>query len=327
MFSFLTSLLLTLITQSPASPIDTNHQGVEPQPLVFGMSTALTGPAGELGQEMRRGVLAAFSEINANGGIKGRPLKLIALDDGYEPKVTVPNMKKLISEHQSLAVIGNVGTPTAVSALPLVEEFGIPFVFPYTGAGNLRLKKPSSWVTNYRASYAQETAAMVDALMDVGGLKPEDIAFFTQRDSYGDAGFLGGVAALERRGLKSRNEIAHGRYERNTLAVEKGFAEILMAKVQPKAVIMVGTYAPCAKVIRLAREYQLEILFLNVSFVGATSLASQLGEDADDVIVTQVVPHFHSELKLVKEYRKALRAGEENLPLDKRTAFSFPSLP
>ena len=290
------------------------------KPLVFGMSTALTGPASDLGQEMRAGVLAAFEEANRAGGINGSHLELISYDDGYEPKRTVPNMNRLITEDQVLGIIGNVGTPTAVAALPVAAKELIPFVFPYTGAGVLRRNPADPNVINFRASYAEETAAMVDALIEGTGILPTEIAFFTQRDAYGDAGFYGGLKALRRHGAKDTDHIPHGRYERNSLAVENGVADLLLAPIQPKAVILVGTYAPCAKAIRLAKEAGLEALFLNVSFVGATSLAKELGEAGDGVIVTQVVPHFDSELPLVQQYRKAIRFQ------NKKRALSFPSL-
>ena len=161
---------------------------------------------------MRDGVEAALAEANRNGGVRGRNLKLIALDDGYEPKRTVPNMRQLIHEDNVLAVIGNVGTPTAVSAIPIAIKAKTPFFGAYTGGGVLRKSPPDRYVINYRASYAEETAAMVDALILEGGMRPDEIAFFTQRDAYGDAAFVGGIAALKEHGLESEIHVAHGRY-------------------------------------------------------------------------------------------------------------------
>src|SRR5207253_1417183 len=89
------------------------------EPIVLGMSTALSGPAGQLGLGVRAGVQAALDEANRDDGIHGRPLRLIARDDGYEPKRTGPNMRQLIDEDKVVAVIGNVGTPTAVVAVPI----------------------------------------------------------------------------------------------------------------------------------------------------------------------------------------------------------------
>ena len=313
--------ILLLAGLLPAQePVPVEPAAASAEPLRFGMSTALSGPAADLGTEMRAGVMAAFQEINAAGGIRGSLLRLRSYDDGYEPKATVPNMRRLIEQDQVLGVIGNVGTPTAVAAMPIACASSTPFLFAFTGAGVLRRDPPDPWVVNYRASYAEETAAMVAALVDQAGLLPEEVGFFTQRDAYGDAGFAGGMSALERRGLSDGAQIAHGRYERNSLAVENGLAELLLAPVPVRAVILVGTYAPCAKAIRLARDAGLDALFLNVSFVGATSLAQALGDQGDGVLVTQVVPHFDSDLPLVEEYREAMRL------VRREGQFSFASL-
>ncbi len=287
--------------------------------IVLGMSTALTGPAADLGLNMRLGVDAALAEVNRAGGINGRMLELIALDDGYEPTRSAPNTRELIDKHHVVAIIGNVGTPTAVASVPIALESGTPFYGAFTGAGMLRRSPPDRFVFNYRASYAEETAAMVDALVTKAGIRPDEIAFFTQRDTYGDAGFMGGMAALKRHRLTNET-VPHVRYERNTVAVEKALATLLEHSPPPKAVIMVGAYAPCATFIRLAQNNELNALFLNVSFVGPTSLARDLGTAGEGVIVTQVVPHFASELPLVQEYQRALRS------FDPKAAPSFGSL-
>jgi ABC-type branched-subunit amino acid transport system substrate-binding protein len=300
------ALTVALATLAPAAGL-----GAAPSAdseLLLGMSTALSGPAAELGENMRAGVLAALDEANRAGGIGGRSLRLVSLDDQYEPAQTVPNMRALIDDHAAVAIVGNVGTPTAVAAIPIANESKAPFFGAFTGAGVLRKTPPDRYVINYRASYAEETAAMVDALVEKAGLKVNEIAFFTQRDAYGDAGFVGGITALRRHGLASEHDVAHGRYERNTLAVENGLAEILQADPMPRAVIMVGAYAPCARFIELTRDLAPDILFLNVSFVGAAPLSKALGDKGEGVIVTQVVPHIDADIPVVAEYREALSA-------------------
>lgn len=311
--------LISALWTSPAIAQDVDLPCPE-NSLVFGMSTALTGPTAHLGLGMRAGVLAAFKEANDAGGIQGRGLCLLALDDGYEPSRTVPNIKILLEEQQVLGLIGNVGTPTAVAAVPMVNRYKIPFFGAFTGAGILRKTPPDRYVINYRASYVEETGAMIDALITKGGLRPEEIACFTQRDAYGDAGYTGAIEALKRHGLKDENRITHGRYERNTLAVENGLADILLAKPFPRAVIMVGTSAPCAEFIKLAKQSGLAALFLNVSFVDSAALAERLGPLGEGVLVTQVVPHYESAMPAVHDFQKAL------LTLDPATPPSMVSL-
>ena len=313
-FFVLVPLLLFPITGSAQ---ESRSQG----DIVLGMSTALSGPAEDLGKNMKQGVLAGLERVNRAGGVNNRKLKLIALDDGYEPTRTAPNMRRLIQKEKVLAIIGNVGTPTAIAAIPIAHEQKTLLFAAFTGAGVLRKTPPDRYVINYRASYAEETAAMIDALMDTVGMKPQDIAFFTQRDGYGDAGYVGGISALKHHGLKDENAIVHARYERNTLAVENALADVLFASTAPKAVIMVGAYAPCAKFIKLAKEVGLNALFLNVSFVGSAPLARELGEKMDKVIVTQVVPHPEEKnLPIVKDYHEDLQA------FDPKTVPTFGSL-
>jgi branched-chain amino acid transport system substrate-binding protein len=285
-----------------------NPQAPGTETVVLGMSAALSGPTSSLGLGMRTGIEAAIQEANQNPARAARRLKLVALDDGYEPTRTGPNMRQLIDKEHAVVVIGNVGTPTAVAAIPIVNEMHVPLVGCFTGAGNLRKTPPDRYVVNYRASYAEETAAMVDALVAIAGLKPTEIGFFTQRDAFGDAGFAGGLAALKRHGLSDPSLVCQGRFERNTINVDAGLAELVAAKTPVRAVIMVGTAAPCAEFIKAARQSGLDALFLNVSFVDANKLAEMLGAEGDGVIVTEVVPHIDSSLPIVQEYRRALAA-------------------
>lgn len=306
-FAFTLSLIFSVLVVA-----DRSHAGEKE--ILLGMSTAITGPAAVLGKNMSLGVMTALERANRSGGIGGHALRLLVLDDGYEPNRTTPNMRELIEDKKVLAIIGNVGTPTAIAAIPIANEHRTLFFAPFTGAGVLRKMPPDRYVINFRASYAEETAAMIDALIHHGKLAPEDIAFFTQRDGYGDAGFSGGKAALKRHGIKDEGNIVHVRYERNTLAVEGAIATLLFSDPLPRAIVMVGAYAPCAKFIQLARESGLYPLFLNVSFVGSTPLARELGDQVDNVIVTQVVPHpFESKLPIVREYREDLHAMDDSI--------------
>ncbi len=292
-------LLLSQASLAPATPQESDS-------LRIGMSTALTGPAAALGQGVKSGAEAYFAEVNAAGGIRGRFLELIVLDDGYEPARTGPNMRALVGDHDVFAVIGNVGTPTAAVAVPIAQELEVPLFGAFTGAGLLRKTPPDRWIVNYRASYAQETAAMVKGLVHDLGLKPSQVAFFTQDDAYGMAGYTGGIKALKAMGYEAAEFLPHGRYPRNTVQVESGLAAIMDPRNDVKAVIMVGAYKPCAQFIRLARKHGLDALFLNVSFVGSAALAKDLGPVGEGVVVTQVVPHFESDFAGVQDYRQLI---------------------
>jgi len=292
-------LLLSALLACPSARADENAT------LKIGMSTALTGPAEGLGREMRAGVEAYFERVNRQGGVNGHRLELLVRDDQYEPSRAGPNVRELIDRDHVLAIVGNVGTPTAVVTVPIVNQKKVPFFGAFTGAGVLRKTPPDRYVFNVRASYADETAEMVRGLLEDRHLDPTEIAFFTQDDAYGDAGFSGAARALAAHGFKHADALPHGRYTRNTEDVENALAEVLDPRVHPKAVIMVGTYKPCAKFIRIARQVGLHAIFANVSFVGSADLMRELGKDADGVVVTQVVPHWSADFPILKEYRES----------------------
>jgi ABC-type branched-subunit amino acid transport system substrate-binding protein len=279
--------------------------------LNIGMSGALSGPAAALGQGMKSGIAAYFARVNAAGGVHGRTLRLIALDDGYEPSRAAANMHKLIDEHKVFAVLGNPGTPTAAVSVPIANSKHVPFFGAFTGAGLLRKTPPDRYIINFRASYAQETAEMVRGITELG-IRPDEIAFFTQNDAYGDAGYNGGIAALSKLGYAGAERLPHARYPRNTVDVEGAVARLLDPTLHPRAIIMIGAYKPCAKFIQLARRHGLHALFINVSFVIGDSLLRELGPAADGVIVTQVVPPVDSELPAVREYRDVVPVAERS---------------
>ena len=273
--------------------------------IVLGMSAAFSGPSAELGRGVRTGIELMVRRVNEAGGIGGKRLRLAALDDSYQADPVNDNMLRLIDREQAVAVIGNVGTQGATVAVPIANERKVLLFGTYSGADLLRKSPPDRYVINLRASYAEETTVMVRGLFK-RGIRPQEIAFFTQNDAYGDSGFAGAVHALNEAGFQDTKSLAHGRYDRGTIAVEAGVMALVEARIRPKAVILVGTYAANARFIKLAKQVLPSALFLNVSFVGSAALNQALGADGEGVIITQVVPHFDSPLPGVREFRQAL---------------------
>ncbi|OYP37915.1 ligand-binding receptor [Rhodopirellula sp. MGV] len=276
------------------------------------MSAAFSGPASALGNGMREGIETYFNYVNVRGGVHHRPLELIAIDDSYEPSKTAPNMRRLIDQHEVICVIGNVGTPTAAVAVPIANEKSVPMFGAFTGAGLLRHTPPDRYVINYRASYAEETARMIEGLVKELKIAPEEIGFFTQNDAYGDAGWRGAISALEAIGFPDAERLPHGRYTRNTVDIEDGLSRLLDPRENVKAVIMVGAYKPCAKFIKTARQNNFNPVFLNVSFVGSSSLVAELGDWGNGVIITQVVPTPSSSVDAAIEFRRIVPPDSQN---------------
>jgi ABC-type branched-subunit amino acid transport system substrate-binding protein len=252
---------------------------------------------------MRRGILAAFNEVNRAGGIKGRQLDLISYDDRYEPELAIANTRRLINEDAVFALIGAVGTPTSVAVEPIAREAGVPFIAPFTGAEFLRDPQLTN-VVNVRASYFEETEAMVDRLVRDLGISR--VAVLYQDDSYGRTGLAGVQQALERRGMSLAGT---GAYMRNTTAIKTALLGLRVH--DPEAIIVIGAYQPSAAFTRWARKLEMGAVIFNISFVGSNALATAAGPAGDGLYITQVVPvPDGNDIPLLAEYRAALTAHD-----------------
>ncbi len=279
------------------------EDGVSSHKIIFGQVAALTGPAQDLGQGMRRGILAAFDEANRRGGVSGRMLELKSLDDGYEPEKTVVATKEIIDDDKIFAIAGAVGTPTSKAGQPIATDAKVPFIGPFTGAEFLR-NPYNRYVVNVRASYFEETEAWIGHLTKDLGISK--IAILYQDDAFGLAGLDGVERALTKRNMSL---IASGSFKRNTTAVKSALLDIM--KGNPEAVVTVGPYKPVAEFIKLAHQLKFNPVFVAISFVGSDSLAKELGSDGAGVVISQVVPFpWDASLPVVASYQRALAADD-----------------
>lgn len=271
------------------------ENGVTPAKIVLGQAAVFSGPAAQLGIQMRNGIKAYFDYVNERGGVHGRKLELVTEDDRYEPSVAPSASKKLIEEHKVFALLGYVGTPTGVAHLPVITQAKVPLVGMFTGAEALR-EPFNRYVFHVRASYYDETEKIVEQVVSTGGRK---IAVFYQNDAYGEAGRKGTEIALTKRGMKIHS---NGTVERNTLKVEQAVKTLNAS--EPDAIVMVGAYAACAEFIKQMRKAGSGATFYNVSFVGSKALADALGAEGSGVAISQVVPFpWGNSVPVVKEYQ------------------------
>jgi ABC-type branched-subunit amino acid transport system substrate-binding protein len=298
-----------LLALALAGPAAAEVQGVTDSEVVFGQVAAFSGSARELGRQMKVGLDVAFAVANEAGGIAGRKLRLVSFDDGYEPSRTLPAMKELAEKRKVFGFVGNVGTPTTAAALPYALDRGMLFLGAFTGTKLLRNDPPDRFVFNYRASYQEETAAVVKYLVEVRRFRPAQVAVFAQEDAFGDDGFAG-VSKAMRRYRQDPAKILRVGYKRNTIDVGEAVKAIGKNAGHLRAVVMVGTYRACAKFIEKVKESGAQLVFTNVSFVGSNELAEELvplgARFADGVIVTQVVPLPTSGATAILRYREAL---------------------
>ena len=269
--------------------------------IVLGQSAALSGPASALGEQFKKGAKLIFDAANARGGVNGRTIDLVSMDDGYEPDRCAANTAKFIKDG-AFCLFGYIGTPTSLAALPLFTAAKVPFFGPFTGAEALRTPF-NRYAFHVRASYYEETAEIVKQLTSVGIKR---IGIFYQNDSYGKAGLEGVTRALKPLALAPAGM---GTVERNTVNVDDAVKAILAEK--PDAIVQISAYKSCAAFIRAARKAGFGGGFYNVSFVGTQALATELGADARGVIVSQVMPFpFSSNTVVAGEY---LAAGKTSI--------------
>ncbi len=270
--------------------------------IVLGQSAAFSGPASALGEQFKKGAKLMFDAANARGGVNGRVIELLSLDDGYEPDRCAANTAKFIKDGV-FALFGYIGTPTSLAALPLTTAAKLPFFGPFTGAEALRTPF-NHYAFHVRASYFDETGEIVKQLTSVGIRR---IGVFYQNDSYGKAGLDGVNRAMKPLGLEPAGM---GTVERNTVEVNEAVKTILTQK--PDAIVQISAYKSCAAFIKAARKAGFTGGFYNVSFVGTQALASELGADARGVIVSQVMPYpFAANSIVAGEYLAAGKASGE----------------
>lgn len=282
-------------------------------PLVLGQSLPLSGPSAQLGLEYRRGAKAWFDAVNRDGGIHGRRIELVSLDDQYEPEQTLANTRQLLKRSDLLALFGYVGTPTTKVVLPLIESAAVPLVAPMTGASLLR-RADLRMVFNLRASYRREIAAMVNELVRDAQHR---IAIVYQNDAFGQDGLEGALIALRQHGLKP---VLTTTVARNSDQVGDALREL--KQVNPNGVLIISAYVSSAALSTALRQSGNRAQIMNVSFVGTKALQRAMPVGVSNGIgVTQVVPFpWNRWIPVVADYQRCLQRH------DVEARFGFTSL-
>lgn len=294
-----------------------------PNEIRLATSLDLQGQSKGLGTGMLTGLEAALKDKQ----VGTKQIKLLSENDNYSPPKTIEAVNKLLSQ-DVFAFVGNVGTPTAVAALPLLAEKKVPAIGFFTGSDLLRDNQED--VINYRASYSQEVKTVAEEAFK-NGYGPASICAYVQDDSYGLSGLKGLKSVLT--GMQGVNYISEaldkilaqtgedsernnlgpvGLYKRNSLSVRAAYDSIKAWEAKQgrpcKFIVTVGSYESVARFITYSQGRKESWVYSAVSFTGADNFLTQLSEFGvkDRVIMTQVVPSLDSELPIVKEARAAL---------------------
>lgn len=273
--------------------------GVTNNQILIGSCSALDGPAKFLGTQTIVGATTYLNHVNAEGGVDGRKIQLLAFDDGYEPANAENCFKRLMKENVFAAGFF-VGTPTAAKYVPMAEANKVPVVGLFTGA-ELLYSPLKHYVLNVRASYYDETREQVENLWNVLGI--HKIGVIYQDDAFGQAVLSGLQLALKKHNAAP---VATGTFARNTLDVDNGLNTV--RPHNPGAVLLVGPYAPVAEIVKKAHASGWHPLFITVSFVGTEKFIAEAGRDAEGTVITQVVPPYNRvDFPTVALYRESLK--------------------
>jgi len=286
-------MILGLILAVPG--VMAQSPGVSDTEIRIGQSCVLTGEAQSLGKGMRDGALAYFRQVNATGGIKGRKIRLITMDDGHAANASIVNTKRLIEDEQVFLLFGYVGAAPSKAALEIAEENKVPFFGSMSGAAFLR-DPLNRHMFNLRASDAGEIEALIQKLVKERGAGK--FAAFYEDDTDGRAGLKIIRETLQGYGQEL---VSAAGYAPNTLVVEPAVKELVA--LQPDTVLLVGTAAPCAKLIIMMRTWGSDAVFAATSAVGSEALGMQLSNQGLGVAISQVVPFpYDRRVPVVAEY-------------------------
>ena len=274
-------------------------------PWLIGQSVPLSGGNASFGTDIRDGALAYFKSVNVKGGVDGRQIELVSLDDKNDRKLAGANAQKLLQENKVSALFGFASATLSLDAMPLAEKADVLFFAPFSGANPVR--KASPVVFTLRASYAEELEKML-AFWTGAGLKQVVVIHYD--DEVGKQNLAAVAEYLSKQG-KQPKAIS---LQRNTKVDAKQIDELL--KLKPDVLINTVLSGPAAEISRQLTSRGLTVPMSSLSFVGAQQYIVAAGESAAGVSIAQVVPNTTSQSPVVRECAKALQDAGITAPMN-----------
>lgn len=266
--------------------------------ILIGASLPLSGSNAEAGQETLAVAQAAFDAANAAGGIQGRRLRLIALDDGFEPQRAVDNVRQL-NERGITALFNCWGTASCNAVQPLTQTLRLPLVTGIAGAGPMHAS-PGRYVFNLRPTTDEEIARMIEQMLTIGQNR---IAVVHQDDAFGEAGLAAARRVLDHQGVRPVVTVTLARDGSNAAAVLDA-----LRQATPHSAVVVAASAPTSLLIRQARHAGLAMPFYNLAAQAHRKFVRDLGDQTSGVIFTTLVPHpWNAGVPIVRDYHQALK--------------------
>lgn len=268
--------------------------------VTIGCSVGLTGPLASLGLELKQGLDAGIAQANTRS-INGRELKLLAIDDGYDPARSEINARKLIGDSNVVALLSCMGTANNQRVLPLVDEAQIPYVAPQSGASSLR-KADYRSVFHVRASYSDEAQRLTQKLVAMG---ISDLAIVYQDTAFGRE-FLADVKTA----LLAAKQPAPKAFKLDAAGTQVNDVVKQAVAAKPNAVLLGTAGDVSATLINEFKKVSPSTPLAATSVALSGDNLRQLGGKASGVALSMVLPDAgRTSVALVREYQRAMRAA------------------
>jgi len=269
---------------------------------LIGQSAPATGVLAPSSAETTAGARLFFERINARGGIHGKPLELVSLDDGQDAKRTAENTARLLADGAHLLALYRT-TPSISAALPLAQKAGCAFVGAQVGP-TLLYEPVLPEVFNTRSRYHDEAARAVNFFALLGIRR---VAALVATDAFGKDVMAGLLPALDAAGAQL---VAQASIDNRVADISQQLAQLKRAA--PQVVILVSNAKAAAGFVVASKAEGFNATFVSLSNTSSASYVQDLGRAAEGVVVTQVVPSPHSgRLRAVAAYRAALAEGAQ----------------
>jgi len=296
------SLVFTCLAGGALAAPAGAEDGITSDTILIGQSAVLSGPLGGLAQENNRAALAYFAQVNEAGGIFGRKIKLVSLDDELKPDKALANYKQLIDETRVFATFAGVGTGTTAAIIPLLNERRVPLIGPLAVGDSVRAI-PTRQVYYLRAGYQEESAKLVSHVTSLG---QREIGLATLNNPGGKEVLSLVQAQLDKQNLKLK---ASGLLD-NDGGNMPGVARQLAGQA-PQAVLLFAGGKLAADFIKTLFDNGYVGQVFCFSVASGELVARVVGERSRGVGFAQVIQYpWDTSVKVAKEYQQLAIAAK-----------------
>ncbi|MBN1574093.1 MAG: ABC transporter substrate-binding protein [Deltaproteobacteria bacterium] len=277
--------------------------GVTDTEILIGTTGPLTGPANAWGA-VQRAMETYFKAINAEGGINGRNLKIVILDDGYMPPNALTNVKKLVEEEKVFAIVGVLGAANVEAVKDYIDKSDVPWIGVIGGNRSISEPPLDNVFVGYPQYYLGAQALVNYAAKDLG---VKTIGVFYQNDEFGGDGLAGAEKAATENGIEVVERVAYEVSDTDFSA-----HALKMKQANPDAVVIYGTARHSALFVGTCAQLGFLPQWLGTSAISDPVMIKLLGKAWDGAIVANFAPNPQGDSEGALWYRKALEEYAES---------------